>query len=505
MSLSYLLGVDFGGSSSKATLLCENGDVVATAVTEYPTYYPRDGWAEQDPDDSLRAFLQNVRKVLEKSGVSPQQIRAIALDGATHTAVLLDEDDRVIRPAIYWTDRRATAESDELVAQYNDLLMQLSYNAPSPLWTLPQLIWLRRHEQENFKRIHKVLSMKDYVRYRLNGDFVTDSIEAMGFMLLDARTNTWSPQLCALAGLDPEVLPRIVPPHEILSPLYKDICAQTGLSPDTRLLAGATDTVMEVFASGSIAVGQSTVKLATAGRICPITDREYVHPLLVTYRHLVPGLWYPGTATKQCAASFRWYRDTFGAYETAQESALGLDAYRQMDDAAQTVPAGSDNLFFHPYLQGEITPYLDNDLRGSFTGVSSFHTKAHFNRAVLEGVAYSLVECFQVLRSLGIDMQSAAIIGGGAKSPLWRQIVSDMLGIELKKMQRDDSSLGSAMLAGIAAKLFDGYEDCVARCVRVESVVHPDERNHALYQESFKTYKAIHDALAPVYHALAAK
>ena len=230
MSLSYLLGVDFGGSSSKATLLCENGDVVATAVTEYPTYYPRDGWAEQDPDDSLRAFLQNVRKVLEKSGVSPQQIRAIALDGATHTAVLLDEHDRVIRPAIYWTDRRATAESDELVAQYNDLLMQLSYNAPSPLWTLPQLIWLRRHEPENFKRIHKVLSMKDYVRYRLNGDFVTDSIEAMGFMLLDARTNTWSPQLCALAGLDPEVLPRIVPPHEILSPLHTDICAQTGLS-----------------------------------------------------------------------------------------------------------------------------------------------------------------------------------------------------------------------------------------------------------------------------------
>ena len=197
----------------------------------------------------------------------------------------------------------------------------------------------------------------------------------------------------------------------MLAPLTDEACRETGLSPDTLVLAGATDTVMEVFASGSIAVGQSTIKLATAGRICPITDRAYVHPLLVTYRHLVPGLWYPGTATKQCAASFRRYRDRFGAFETARESSLGLDAYAQMDAAAAEVPAGSDDLFFHPYLQGEITPYLDNDLRGSFTGMSSFHTKAHFNRAVLEGVAYSLKECYHVLQDMGIAMNSASIIG----------------------------------------------------------------------------------------------
>ena len=502
MSLSYFLGVDFGGSSSKATLLSSEGKVVATAVTEYPTYYPHDGWAEQDPKDSYRALLSNIKKILDQSGVDAKQIRAITLDGATHTSVLLDEHDEPVRPAIYWTDRRATREAAYLVEHYNDRLMELSYNAPSPLWTLPQIMWVREHEPENFKRISKILFMKDYVRYRLNRDFTTDSIEAMGCMFLDARTNTWSKELCALAGIEPDMLPRVVEPHDVLAPLTDEACRETGLSPDTLVLAGATDTVMEVFASGSIAVGQSTIKLATAGRICPITDRAYVHPLLVTYRHLVPGLWYPGTATKQCAASFRWYRDTFGAFETARESSLGLDAYAQMDAAAAEVPAGSDNLFFHPYLQGEITPYLDNDLRGSFTGMSSFHTKAHFNRAVLEGVAYSLKECYHVLQDMGIAMNSASIIGGGAKSALWRQIVSDMLGIELKKMERDDSSLGSAMLGGIAYGAFDGYEDCVARCTKVAFLVQPNEKNHTVYEKGFQTYRAIHDALAPVYHAL---
>ena len=500
--MKYLLGVDFGGSSSKATLLREDGVVAATASREYPTYYPENGWAEQDAEDSYNAACANIRELLEKTGVAPEDVAALALDAATHTAVLLGEDDRPVRRAIYWTDTRASAEAAQLKREMGPALMEECYNSVSSLWTLPQLMWLKKHEPETLRKTRKVLAVKDYVRYRMTGDYVTDTIEAMGFLLLDARKNQWSETLCAMAGLDVRLMPPIVEPTTHLSPLTAQAQADTGLTAKTAVIAGATDTVMEVFASGSIAVGQSTIKLATAGRICPITDRAYVHPLLVTYRHLVPGLWYPGTATKQCAASFRWYRDTFGAFETARESSLGLDAYAQMDAAAAEVPAGSDNLFFHPYLQGEITPYLDNDLRGSFTGMSSFHTKAHFNRAVLEGVAYSLKECYHVLQDMGIAMNSASIIGGGAKSALWRQIVSDMLGIELKKMERDDSSLGSAMLGGIAYGAFDGYEDCVARCTKVAFLVQPNEKNHAVYEKGFQTYRAIHDALAPVYHAL---
>ncbi len=503
--MNYLMGIDFGGGSSKATLLREDGVVAATATQEYPTYYPHVGWAEQDPDDSYRAFLHNARTLITQSGVNPSDIVAVALDGATHTAVLLDGRDRVIRPAIYWTDRRSVVQSDRLTREHLELISGQSLNSPSPLWTLPQLIWLREHEPENFGKIRRVLFMKDYVRYRLTGDFVTDTIEAMGSMLLDAPNGRWSPELCALAGLPLSTLPGLVSPTQVLSPLRPEAAAASGLSPGTRVIAGATDTVMEVLASGAIRSGQATVKLATAGRICAVTDRGVAHPLLVNYRHVVDGLWYPGTATKSCAASYRWYRDVLCGGECAEAASNGCDPYRLMDDMAARVPAGSDQLWFHPYLQGEITPYLDNDLRGSFTGISSFHTKGHFSRAVMEGVAYSLRECLMVLRDLGIGPERAAIIGGGAKSALWRQIVADILNIPLSKSVADDSSLGSAMLAGVASGVFGSFEDSVAACVRQDGVTEPVPEHWAVYEQGFTVYKQIHDALAPVYKAAAAR
>lgn len=499
--MRYLLGCDFGGGASKATLLREDGVVVATATREYPTFYPQAGWAEQDPEDSWRAFVHNVRELLSRSGVRPEQIEALALDGATHTAVLLDEQDRVIRPAIYWTDQRSGEEARLLREQYAQRIVERTYNSPSALWTLPQLMWLRTHEPESHARICKVLSMKDYVRYRLTGDFVTDAIEAMGFLLLDARSGCWDEELLSLCGLKKEVMPRVVPPDCILGPIGPQAIEETGLSPRTRVVAGSTDTVMEVYASGAIRPGQATLKLATAGRICPITDHAIVSPLLVTYRHVVDGLWYPGSATKSCAASNRWYRDTLCGGEVMRAESEQTDAYLLMSEAAAQAPAGCDGLFFHPYLQGEITPYLDDRLRGSFVGVTASHTKAHFNRAVLEGVGYSMKDCYEALRGLGIAPQSATIIGGGAKSPLWRQIVADMLNIPLRTVENVDSSLGSAMLAGVACGLFEDFEDSVEKCVRFGEETLPDAERHALYERNFAVYRRIHDALAPIYHA----
>ena len=498
--MKYLLGCDFGGGASKATLLGEDGRVVATATHEYPTCYPRAGWAEQDPDDSFRALAANIRELLSTSGVMAEQIEALALDGATHTAVLLDEEDRVIRPAIYWTDKRSGEEAALLKRDYERTIVERTFNSPSALWTLPQLMWLRTHEPENHARIRKVLSMKDYVRYRLTGDFVTDSIEAMGFMLLDARENRWDPELLALCGLTEDVMPRVVDPQCVLGPILPRALKETGLSPRTKVIAGSTDTVMEVYASGAIHTGQATLKLATAGRICPITDHAILSPLLVTYRHVAKGLWYPGSATKSCAASNRWYRDTLCHGEVLEAEAAGTDPYLLMSEAAAQAPAGCDGLFFHPYLQGEITPYLDDRLRGSFVGATASHTKAHFNRAVLEGVGYSMKDCYEALQGLGIAPASATIIGGGAKSPLWRQIIADMLNIPLVTVANVDSSLGSAMLAGVACGVFADLEDSVKKCVVVKAETRPNPETHALYERNFRFYKRIHDALAPIYH-----
>ena len=488
--MRYLLGVDFGGSSSKATLLGEDGRVAATATCEYPTYYPQSGWAEQNPEDSWNAFVSNVRELLEKSGVAPEEIAAVALDAATHTAVLLDEQDRPVRNAIYWTDTRASAEADELRARCGEEITRLSFNSVSSLWTLPQLLWLSRHEPEALARTKRIMAVKDYIRYRLTGDFVTDDIEAMGFMLLDANRNAWSDELCALAGVTADKLPPLVRPTQPLSAIREEAARETGLRPDTLVIAGTTDTVMEVYAAGAIAPGQATVKLATAGRICAVTERAVVDPCLVTYRHVIDGLWYPGTATKSCAASNRWYRDTFGG------------DYAQMSAAAADVARGSDGLFFHPYLQGEITPYRDDRLRASFVGATGHHTKAHFNRAVLEGIAYSMKDCYQELKRLSIAPREAVLIGGGAKAPLWRQIMADMLGIPLRTVSDVDSSLGSAMLAGVAAGVFADHRDAAARCVRIQDEIAPDPEGVAYYERGFGLYRQIQAALAPIYHQL---
>ncbi len=488
--MKYLLGVDFGGSSSKATLLGADGRVYAEASQEYPTYYPQNGWAEQDIDDSYRAMVTNIRTILRETGIRPEDIAALALDAATHTAVLVGEDDRPVRRAIYWTDSRAGQEAQWLKEQLGDTLREECYNGVSSLWTLPQLMWLKAHEPDVLAKTRKIMAVKDYVRFRLTGDYATDAIEAMGFMLLDARRNEWSERLCALAGLRPDRMPPIVDPMTVMSPLTDKAREDTGLSAGTIVIAGATDTVMEVYASGAVSLGQATVKLATAGRICAMTDHTVVDPRLVTYRHVVQGLWYPGTATKSCATCNRWYRDTFGGN------------YEEMSAAAATVSRGCEGLFFHPYLQGEITPYLDDRLRASFTGAAGFHTRAHFNRAVLEGVAYSMKDCFEVLRELKIAPAEAAAIGGGAKSPLWRQILADMLNIPLRTVEHVDSSLGSAMLAGVAAGLFGSHEDAVRKCVHETGVTLPDPEGAAYYDGRFPLYKQIQAALAPIYRQL---
>ena len=488
--MKYLLGVDFGGSSSKATLLGEDGKVYATAGEEYPTYYPENGWAEQDPDDSYRAMVNNIREILRTSGIRPQDVAALALDAATHTTVLLDDRDRPVRRAIYWTDTRSSAQAKWLKEEMGNEIIAECYNSVSSLWTLPQLMWLKENEPDTLKKTRRVLALKDYIRYRLTGDYVTDSIEAMGNLLLDARVNQWSERFCALCGIDPALMPEIVDPSQILSPMTEQALQDTGLTRETVVIAGATDTVMEVYAAGAIRPGQATVKLATAGRICPITDHPVVDPRLVTYRHVVKGLWYPGTATKSCASANRWYRDTFGG------------TFGEMSALAATVSRGCEGLFFHPYLQGEITPYLNDKLRASFTGAAGFHTRAHFNRAVLEGVACSMKDCFATLTELGIAPTEAVAIGGGAKSDLWRQILADMLNIPLTTVENVDSSLGSAMLAGVATGIFANHQEAVDRCVRVVGVTQPDPEGVAFYETYFTAYKRIQQALEPIYNTL---
>ena len=487
--MKYLLGIDFGGGASKATLIDTNGNIVADNTVEYPTLYPEANACEQNPEDWINALCENSKALLSKSGIDAEDILAVAIDSATHTSLVCDEDFNPLRNAIHWTDTRSRKQADKLREDLGEEIFKKSFHKPDTIWTLPQLIWLKEREPEVFCKTRYVFFEKDYIRYFLTGVFCTDYIEAEGSMLFDCNKLEWDEELCKLAGITVDMLPPIVNPTDIIGKVTMASAAATGLKEGTPVICGTTDTVMEVFASGAVSKGDITVKLATAGRICVITDKPYPDRHLVNYSHISENLWYPGTATKSCAASYRWYRDTFGGN------------YKDLDAGAADIPIGCEGLIFHPYLNGELTPYADPALCGSFTGVRATHTKAHFTRAVLEGVAYSLLDSKIYLDTLNIPYKSVATaIGGGTKGKLWRQMIADALGIALRTTESSDSSFGSAMLAGIAVGVFKDAKDAVEKCVKEVDVTYPNPENTKKYQKVFFTYKKIHDALAPIYN-----
>ena len=488
--MKYLLGVDFGGGASKATLLNTEGTIVAENTVEYPTLYPQNGACEQDPADWIAALQKNTRALLAKSGIESADILAVAIDSATHTNVVCDAAFKPLRNAIHWTDSRSRAQADRLREAYGQEIFEKTYHNPDTIWTLPQLLWLKENEPGVFEKIRYIFFEKDYIRYFLTGVFCTDYIEAQGSMLFDCNTMQWDAQLCALAGISKKMLPTVVKPTDIIGSVTDAAATQTGLHPGTPVICGTTDTVLEVFAAGAVKPGDMTVKLATAGRICIITEKAHPDRHLVNYAHIADGLWYPGTGTKAAAASYRWFRDTFGGN------------YEELNRLAEHVDIGCEGLVYLPHINGELTPYADPLLCGSFTGIRATNTKGHFVRAVLEGVCYSMLDCKLYLDSLNIPHGAVATaIGGGVKGKLWLQMLADTLGITLQTTQSSDSSLGSAMLAGIAVGIFKNPGEAVKKCVKPKELVHPNLVNTEKYRKVFARYKKIHDALAPIYHS----
>lgn len=494
--MRYLLGVDLGGSSVKATLLSEQGQTAATASEEYLTYYPRDRWAEHNPEELYAAFCKVTRRLLAECGVPKEEIIALAVSAASQSGIYLDENDQVIRNAIYWADMRGMEYARAFERTSWDEFLQSTTNQPSPSRTLIHIMWLRDHEPENYRRIQKIMFTKDYIRYRLTGDFVTDYIDAMGSHFMDVPGNCWSPVLCGYAGITPEILPRIVDPTDEVGPITEKAAEETGLPRTIRIFAGTTDTVMETYANGAIHEGDMVIKLATAGRIISVTRGPLRQRGFVNYKHIVPGLWYPGAATRYCATTYRWFRDILGDKECADAKALGVDAYVLLDRLAEQAPAGSADMMFLPFLGGV------NDApgrRAAFIGVRADHNKSHFTRAALEGVGYSMKAEFEIIRRLGLRIEKPTLIGGGAKGKIWQQIMADMLDTELTLNENSDSSLGSAMLAGVASGVFSSFEDSVEKSVHRCGSVQPNPKSVQVYARGFRYYQAFIEAMDPIY------
>lgn len=474
----YVLGVDFGGGASKATLMNKNGEVVRSATSEYPTDYGEDGRAEQNPEDWYSAAISNIRTVL--TGIDASFVECVCFDAATHTAVLLDECGKPVCNSVYWTDTRPVDEKNWLEKNFGDEIFQKFKHRVDTIWSLPEIMFVKNKFPQLFDKVRRVTFAKDYVRGKFTGDFVTDRIEAEGSMLFDFDRRDWDDKFLSLAGLTREMMPRVVSPFDFVGAVTESAARDSGLLPGTKVICGATDTAMEVLAAGAVRPGDMTLKLATAGRICVISDGFYPDRNVINYSHLKDGLCYPGSATKSCAASLRWFRDTFGG------------DYTEFDALAEKIAPGCDGLVFNPHLMGELTPYADPTLRASFIGFGASHTKAHFARAVMEGVAMSLLDCKIYLEERGVKInERACVIGGGAKSALWRQIVADALNLTLVVTERNDSSLGSCMCAAVAIGYFENLDEAVARTQKIVCETHPNPQNTKIYEKLFKKYKKI--------------
>jgi len=498
----YLLGVDIGSGSVKSVVVCEDGSQVASQSKELTTYYPFPGWSEQNPEDWYLAFCENFQSILSQIEIDRSKIASVCIDSTPHTAVLLDGNNEILRPAILWTDQRSKKEVDWLNDHYGDQILKIAYHKVSPTWTLPQLLWIKRNEPEIIEKTKKVMIAKDYVRLKLTDNWKTDWIDAMGTLMFNAEKCQWSEEICGCIGWPMETLPEIVSPKSVVGQVTKLAASESGLLEGTPVVAGSTDTAVEAFGSGAIYPGQGIVKLATAGNTNVVGEAPHPNPLLFNYYHIVPGRWYTLTGTNSCASAHRWLRDQFFRLEIEKSGAEGNDTFNLMDKIAGEVPAGSDGLIFHPYLLGERTPYYDPYLRADFIGMTMRHRPAHFIRSLYEGIAFSIKDCHQALLSEGLSLDEVRLIGGGSKSPLWRQIISDVLGLEVLKPAISDAAYGAALLGGVGVGIYDDEKSAVEKCVKIIGSEKPNQKIHEKYLNLFDIYKESQSRLVEINHRL---
>lgn len=486
------LGIDLGTGGCKLTVVDAKRGVLAEHSREYVSHNPHPGWSEQDPADWITTFFACFEDIKARGGFDPRDIRALSMDASTHNAVLLDENDRVLRRCIMWNDQRSFAEVKWLLEHHGKCLFDLTFQKASPTWTLPQLLWIKNNEPETFARVRRIAFTKDYLRYILTGVWSTEYVDAGGSMLMDFTRREWSPEICAILGLPLSALPPIGAPTDIVGVVLPDHARRMGIGENVQVVAGASDTAVEDYAAGVLRAGQCIVKLATAGNFNVFSTTPSPNEFSFCYNFVVPGMYYAAMATNMAAASYRWFRDS-----VVHKCAPAM-TYKEIDALAAAAPPGAAGVIYHPYLNGERAPYFDPHLRANFFGLSSYHDLRHMTRAVLEGVAYSLKDCLQASLAVGLKPDEIRIIGGGSKSPMWCQIVADVLERQVIKMRSDDSSLGSAMLAGVGCGAFTDFADAVRVCSVVDGSYEPIPENRERYNKMFEVYKGIQASLAPL-------
>lgn len=505
--MKALLGIDIGTSGTKSVLFDEAGTALAKSTVEYPLHQPYNGWAEQDPDDWWRAVQQSVRAVLRDSGVPASDICGIGLSGQMHGLVMLDEKGQVLRRAILWCDGRTQKQCDAITTCIgSERLIGITANPALPGFTAGKILWVRENEPEIYSQCRHILLPKDYIRYKLTGEFATEVSDASGMNLLDVPNRCWSEEILGALDIDPALLGKMYESCEVTGVVNAAAAEVTGLAAGTPVVGGAGDNAAAAIGTGVVSTGRAFTTLGTSGVIFAHADSVTIDPKgrVHSFCSAVPGKWTVMSCTLAAGLSLQWFRNQFCRSEIESAAALGVDPYELMTEAAETSPIGSNRLIFLPYLMGERSPLLDTQARGVFFGLSAMHGKSDLIRSVMEGVTFSQRQNLDIFRDMGVDVSNMAACGGGARSPLWRQMLSDVYGCPVHTIASDEGpALGAAILAGVGAGVYSSVEAGCSVAVKTGAVQFPDAENTGRYEPYYRLYSQLYPTMKDRFAQLA--
>ncbi len=504
--MKYVIGIDIGTSGTKTLLVSQAGKIVASASAEYPLYQPQNGWAEQDPNHWWQATCTTIQSVLVQSGIMPEEIEGIGLSGQMHGLVMLDVNGEVIRHAILWCDQRTAQECADINGLVGEQRhVEIAANPPLTGFTSPKILWVRKHEPEHYAKCHKILLPKDYIRYKLTGEFATEVSDASGMGLLDVKGRCWSEEILEKLDININLLGKMHESVEITGRVTQQASQQTGLAEGTLVAGGAGDNAAAAVGTGIVKDGRAFTTIGTSGVVYAHTSTPVIESKgrIHTFCSAVPGEWHVMGVTQGAGLSLRWLRDTVCTEEAAEANMQGTDPYDVMAKEAETAPIGAESLVFLPYLMGERTPHLNPNARGVFFGLSPVHHRSHMIRSVMEGVSYSLMDCLALLKEMDIVCNDMTICGGGGRSAFWCQMLADIFGSPVKTLQSAEGpALGVAILAGVGAGWFQTVEEGCQQFLATKKSYEPQNENKPAYDKYYDIYKNLYKDLATRFNDL---
>jgi len=492
------LGVDVSTTGAKALLVDERGQVLSSATTPLSLSTPYPLWSEQNPEEWWRGVVKSIRGALSQAGVNGSAVVGIGLTGQMHGLVVLDDAGEVLRPAILWNDQRTGEECDEIRRRLGfEHLVQVTGNNALTGFTAPKILWVQRHEPEIYARIRHILLPKDYVRYRLTGEYAMDKADGSGTILFDLRQRNWSDEVVSVLGISKEWLPPTYEGPAVTGKINQEAAEQTGLRVGTPVMAGGGDQAAGAVGVGAVEAGIVSLALGTSGVVFASTDGPFVEPQgrLHAFCHALPGCWHFMGVMLSAAGSLQWYRDTLAPGES----------FDQLLAPAGEIPAGCEGLLFLPYLTGERTPHPDPLARAAFVGLTIRHTQAHMSRAVLEGVAFGLRDSFELIKTAGkVQVRQVRVSGGGARSLLWRQILADVFNAELVTVNTTEgAAYGAALLAAVGAGAWPDVPAACQAVIQITGSTKPQADMTPIYQAHYEKYCQLYPALKDIFQSLA--